>query len=71
MSSGMREMAATVNDDVANSHAWQDVASMLYQLIQVRVLATFLVLLLKKHLQIIRTSLVDQNHRLASADSKC
>ncbi len=67
----MRKMAATVDDDVANSHAWQDVASMLYQLVQVRVLATFLVLLLEKHLQIIRTLLLDQNHTLASAVSEC
>ncbi len=64
-------MVANVDDDVANSHAWQDVASMLYQLIQVRVLATLLVLLLEKHLQIIRTLLLDQKHILTSAVSEC
>ncbi len=67
----MHEMVANVDDDVANSHAWQDVASMLYQLIQVRVLATLLVLLLEKHLQIIRTLLLDQKHILTSAVSEC
>ena len=56
---------------VANSHAWQDVASMLYQLIQVRVLATFLMLLLEKHLQIVWMLILDQNHTLASAVSEC
>ena len=64
-------MVANVDDEVANSHAWQDVASMLYQLIQVRVLATLLVLLLEKHLQIIRTLLLDQKHILTSAVSEC
>ncbi len=67
----MHDTVATVDDDVANSHAWQDVASMLYQLIQVRVLATFLVLLLEKHLQVTQTLLLDQNHTLASAVSEC
>lgn len=58
MPSDIRKMFANV---VANSHAWQDVASMLYQLIQVRVLATFLMLLLEKHLQSIQT--LQQNQK--------
>lgn len=66
MSSDMREIIATV-DAVANSHAWQDVASMLYQLIQVRVLATFLMLLLEKHLQSKQTlSLIQKPHTCCS-----
>ena len=65
------EMFATVDDDMANSHTGQDIASMLYQLIQVRVLATLLVLLLEEHLQSIRRSLLDQNHTLASAVPEC
>lgn len=59
-------ISAGQDQDVLDSHARQDIASMLHQLIQVSILATLLVLFLEEHLQNIVRSAVRKGRAGAS-----